>query len=249
VDIPSDIVPSLAGVVVLTAITTAVLALARVPRPASPAIAILRGAVQLAVLSVILTGVITSPIWIALALVVMFAAASAVATGRTGRSPAAFLTMATSIAAGVATTLVVVFATGALAFTPRYVLAIGAIIIGNAMSMATLTGRLFTTAVVDHWDEVEGWLALGATPRQSTRGLARRCIRDALIPGIDQTRTTGLVVLPGAFVGAIFGGISPVDAGRFQIVVLAGIMAAGSITSTLVVRWMGAVRRRPAPLP
>lgn len=42
----------------------------------------------------------------------------------------------------------------------------------------------------------------------------------------DQTKTTGLVTLPGAFVGAIFGGVSPLEAGRFQIVVLAAIMAA-----------------------
>ena len=248
-DIPADLLPSLAGVVTLTAVTTAVLALARVPRLASPAIAILRGAVQLAVISVILTGVITSPVWIALALVVMFTVASSVATGRVGWSRTSFLMMASSIAAGVVTTLLIVFATGALEFTARYALAIGAIIIGNAMSVATLTGRMFTTAVIDHWDEVEAWLALGATPRMSTLHLARRSILDALIPSIDQTRTTGLVVLPGAFVGAIFGGISPIEAGRFQLVVLAGIMTAGSITATLVARWMGPVRYKPAPLP
>ena len=66
-----------------------------------------------------------------------------------------------------------------------------------------------------------------------------------MIPSIDQTKTTGLVVLPGAFVGAIFGGISPLEAGRFQIVVLATIMAAGSLTSVLVATWMGNVRTRP----
>ena len=70
-------------------------------------------------------------------------------------------------------------------------------------------------------------------------------VRDALIPSIDQTKTTGLVVLPGAFVGAIFGGISPLEAGRFQIVVLAAIMAAGSVAAVLIALWMGDVRTRP----
>lgn len=62
---------------------------------------------------------------------------------------------------------------------------------------------------------------------------SRRSARRAH-PPIDQTKTTGLVVLPGAFVGAIFGGISPLEAGRFQIVVLAAIMAAGSVTAVLI---------------
>jgi putative ABC transport system permease protein len=102
--------------------------------------------------------------------------------------------------------------------------------------------------VGDHWDEVEGWLALGATPRQSTFELARHAVYSALIPTTDQTKTTGLVTLPGAFVGAIFGGVSPLEAGRFQIVVLAAIMAAGSITAVVVVNWIAPVQRRPAAL-
>ncbi|GAA5202501.1 ABC transporter permease [Microbacterium jejuense] len=243
--LPADLGPTLVGVLVLAVITTGVLALFRIPGLWAPVVAILRGAVQLAVISVILTGVITSALWIAVALVVMFAIAASVATGRVGRSSRSFAMMASSIAAGVLVAATVVFATGALELTTRYALAIGAIVIGNAMSIATLTGRMFTTSIVDHWDEVEGWLALGATPRASTLHLARRAVRDALVPAIDQTKTTGLVVLPGAFVGAIFGGISPIEAGRFQIVVLAAIMAAGALTSVLVATWMGPVRTKP----
>lgn len=247
-DIPSDLVPSVVGVLVLAAITTAVLASFRIPGLADPAIAIARGGVQLAVISVILGGVITHIGWIALALAVMFTVACTVASRRVGASWRTMGMMVASMAAGILVTLTVVFATGALELTGRYLLAIGAIIIGNSMSVATLTGRMFTTAVTTHWDEVEGWLAIGATPRQATLDLARRAVRDALIPSVDQTKTTGLVVLPGAFVGAIFGGISPLEAGRFQIVVLAGIMAAGAITACLVAAWMGPVRTKPIPM-
>ncbi|MBU4464266.1 MAG: ABC transporter permease [Actinobacteria bacterium] len=246
--VPLDIAPTLVGVVILALVATAALWGFRVPLVWSPALAIVRGTVQLAVISVILTGVIASPVWIGVALTVMFGVAASVATGRIGWSRRALLMMSSSIAAGVVVAAGVVFASGALELTSRYALAIGAIVIGNAMSIATLTGRQFTTGTIDHWDEVEGWLALGATPRASTIQLARRAVRDALIPSIDQTRTTGLVVLPGAFVGAIFGGISPLEAGRFQIVVLATIMAAGAITAVLVALWMGAVRVKPAAL-
>ena len=245
--VPANIWPTLLGVAVLTVVTTVVLAAYRVPRIWSPAIAIARGAVQLAVISVILTGVITSPYLIATALAVMFSVAATVATGRIGWSLRSFRVMSTSIAAGAAVAAATVFTTGALEFTTRYALALGAIIIGNSMTVATLTGRLFTGAVIDHWEEVEGWLALGAPPRTSTLQLARRAVRNALIPAIDQTKTTGLVVLPGAFVGAIFGGLSPVEAGRFQIIVLAAILAAGSITAVLIVTWLGPISVKPQP--
>ena len=101
--------------------------------------------------------------------------------------------------------------------------------------------------MIDRWDQVEGWLALGATPRQATREMARGAVYSALIPTVDQTKTTGLVTLPGAFVGAIFGGLSPLEAGRFQIVVLASIMAAGSVTAILLISMLAPVHVRPAP--
>jgi putative ABC transport system permease protein len=52
-------------------------------------------------------------------------------------------------------------------------------------------------------------------------------------------------VLPGAFVGAIFGGASPLEAGRFQLIVLASVLAAGAISATVLVRLVGGVARKP----
>lgn len=236
---------TLGGVAVLVTITVAVLAGYRVPHPTAPAWAILRGAVQLAAISLVLGGLITHPLGIAAALVVMFAVATTTATRRLGFSAHRFALVSGAMAAKIAVALGVVFGTHALALTGRYVLAIGGIVVGNAMTITTLAGRRFTEAAHDRWEEVEGWLALGATPRRSTLEIARGSVRSALIPSTDQTRTTGLVTLPGAFVGAIFGGVSPLEAGRFQIVVLAAIMAAGSITAVLVVRGLAPVTVRP----
>ncbi len=240
--------PTLVGVGVLAVVTIVVLALTRAPARFAPTLAILRGAAQLAVISVVLTGVITSPIWVGVALLVMFGVATATATRRLGWSPRMLALVAGAMAPGIVVVLVVVFTTGAIAFTARYVLAIGGIIIGNSMTIATLAGRRFLESVREQWELVESWLALGATPRESTRELARRAIHSALIPSTDQTKTTGLVTLPGAFVGAIFGGVSPLEAGRFQIVVLAGIMGAGSITAAVIVGVLAPVRTKPADL-
>jgi putative ABC transport system permease protein len=243
-----ELAPTLLGVAILSLLAVATLAVYGVPHRWAPALAILRGAAQLAVISVVLAGVITNPLWVALALIVMFAVAASTATRRVGWSTPHAIMMASSMLTGVVVAFSVVFLTGALEFSARYALAIGGIVIGNSMSIATLAGRRFVESVDDRWEEVEGWLALGATPRQSTLTLARGAVYSALIPSVDQTKTTGLVTLPGAFVGAIFGGVSPLEAGRFQVVVLAAIMAAGSLTSVLVASWMAPVRQRPTGL-
>ena len=220
----------------------------RTPHRFAPAMAIVRGTAQLAAISLVLSSVISSAAWVALALLVMFTVAAVTAARRLTWSWGRFGLVSGAMGAGIAATLAIVFATGAIAFTPRYALAIGGIVIGNAMTVATLAGRRFTQSVNDSWEEVEGWLALGAAPRQSTLSLARNAIYAALIPVTDQTKTTGLVTLPGAFVGAIFGGVSPLAAGAFQITVLASVMSAGSITAVILIRALAPVRVRPLAL-
>ncbi|QWT23781.1 ABC transporter permease [Subtercola sp. PAMC28395] len=256
----AGLLPTIVAVAALAAVAVAGLLFARVPRASAPVQAILRGALQLAALSLVLSGIISNPVWVALGLVIMFVAAVWTASRRikansittksthtnsTHTTVRQVASIAIAMLTGNVVVLVIVFATGAIEFSPRYALAIGGIVIGNTMSIATLTGRGFHASVHDHWDEVEGWLALGARPIESTRQLARTAIYSALVPSIDQTKTTGIVVLPGAFVGAIFGGASPLEAGRFQIVVLAGILAAGTLTSVLLLRLIGAVTLKP----
>jgi putative ABC transport system permease protein len=53
---------------------------------------------------------------------------------------------------------------------------------------------------------------------------------EALLPGLDQVTTTGVVTLPGAFIGVMLGGGTPVQAATAQALVLFGIMAAQTVT-------------------
>ena len=88
-------------------------------------------------------------------------------------------------------------------------IAVGGIIVGNSMTAATLAGRNFLRGARARSSEVEAWLSLGATPRQAHEEIGREAARESLLPTLDQTKSTGLVTLPGAFVGALFGGASP----------------------------------------
>jgi putative ABC transport system permease protein len=142
------------AVLVLTALTFALVARLGLEQPWLQPWAIVRACVQLGILSVLLTGIITDPRWVALFLVVMVAAATAVSTGRLelGLRGAGFIASVITVAAAIP--LTVVFASGALAFNDRYVLALAGIVIGNAMTVTTLMGRSLRAALLTHREEI-----------------------------------------------------------------------------------------------
>jgi putative ABC transport system permease protein len=199
-----------------------------------PIWALLRAAVQLAVVALLLRGVLAVPWTVVAFVLLMLTTASLTAMGRTrelwrGRQAAVI-----GVVAGALVSLGAILVLRLVDLEARYVVAVGGIIIGNAMSAATLAGRNFLRAARARSSEVEAWLSLGATPADAHRDIGREAVRESLIPTLDQSKSTGLVTLPGAFVGALFGGASPADAAKFQLVVLAGIALAMTVTAIVV---------------
>ena len=232
------------ALLLLLGVVAAVLTAAKVRVRRQVVVAAVRAAVQLAVIGVVLGLVFRYPAGAAVVLAVMLATATRTAAGRLRELAGATRAVLAASLAGALCTLVVAFGTGAVAFSGRYVVALGGITLGT-MTACTLAGRQLLSGIRSRRDEVEGWLALGATPRQAVQDIARTATGEALLPAIDQTRTVGLVTLPGAFVGALFGGASPGNAARFQLVVLVGLLAAEGVAAATLTWLLGA----PDPLP
>ncbi|HEY6746647.1 MAG TPA: ABC transporter permease [Mycobacteriales bacterium] len=229
----------------LVAAAAGALTVAGVPIRRQVVVACARAAVQLAVIGAVLGLVFRFPAAAAVVLLVMLTTATRTAGRRLRELDGALTAVLVASLAGALGTLVVAFGTGAVAFQVRYVVALGGITLGGTMTACTLAGRQLLSGIRSRRDEVEGWLALGATPRQAVRDIARTAAGEALLPAIDQTRTVGLVTLPGAFVGALFGGASPGTAARFQLVVLVGLLAAEAVAAVTLTWLLGA----PRPLP
>ena len=70
--------------------------------------------------------------------------------------------------------------------------------------------------------------------------MARPAAALALIPGMDQTRTVGLVTLPGAFVGVLLAGASPWQAGATQVLVLVALLLVQAIAVAVTVELIAA---------
>jgi putative ABC transport system permease protein len=224
----------------VVALTTWLLArLARVPLGWLPVTAILRAGVQLAAVALVLRGVLAVPWTVGLFVLLMVTTATWTAGGRLAALPGGRRIALVGVVAGATASLTMVFALRLVDLEARYVVAVAGIVIGNAMSAATLAGRTFLRDARARRDEVEAWLSLGATPARAYDDVGRTAAREALLPTLDQTRSTGLVTLPGAFVGALFGGATPVVAAQFQLVVLAGIALAMLTTAVVVTRLAG----------
>jgi UDP-glucose/iron transport system permease protein len=237
------------ALVLLAGAAAGALTLAGVPIRRQVVVAGARAAVQLAVIGAVLGLVFRFPAAAAVVLLVMLTTATRTAGRRLRDLDGATVAVLAASLAGALCTLVVAFATGAVAFQVRYVVALGGITLGGTMTACTLAGRQLLSGIRSRRDEVEGWLALGATPRQAVRDIARTAAGEALLPAIDQTRTVGLVTLPGAFVGALFGGASPGTAARFQLVVLVGLLAAEAVAAVTLTWLLGAPRPLPLATP
>jgi putative ABC transport system permease protein len=241
----SQVVHLAIGVAALLVLTYAVLRIAHVRIGWAPATAIARGAVQLAVVGLALRGVLSAPPTVAAALAVMLGTAVWTSGGRLKALPGARVAALVGCIAGAVSALTVVFALGVLPFQARYLVALGGIVIGATMTGSTLAGRHLIAGMRSRRDEIEAWLSLGATMRQAIADIARSAAAEALVPGLDQTRTTGLVTLPGAFIGALLGGANPLQAARFQLVVLAAILACQSVVAVTITYLLGAPEQLP----
>jgi putative ABC transport system permease protein len=125
---------------------------------------------------------------------------------------------------------------GAFAATPRAAVPTAGILIGGAMTAATITGRRLLEALEEQEGEIEARLSLGDDAQTALRPILRRAVTTGLVPVIDQTRSVGLVTLPGTFVGLVLGGASPAAAARVQLLVLLALLAVELFSALIVGR-------------
>lgn len=241
-----DAVQSGIAVLVLLGITIITSSLARVRIRADVLIALARGAVQMVAIALVIGWVFRHPEGVAVYLGVMLVAASITSARRIQCGMALAPLLGLAIGAGATCAVIPVLASGALQMQSETIVPFTAQIIGGSMTAASLTGVRLRDDVARDWGQVEAWLSLGATPRQAVADFGRVAAGRALIPAIDQTRSAGLVTLPGAFVGLLLGGASPGEAAEVQLLVLAGLLAAETVAAVLTARslatWLGTTR-------
>lgn len=210
-------------------------------------VAAVRVLVQLTAIALIIAAVVDD-LRLSAALVVVMFAVAVFTTGRSVEAIGSWAWIAIAVGAGLVPVMAIVLASGAVPPEGIAVIPIAGIVVGNAMTAHTLGGRRSFAALREEHSQYEACLSLGLLPSQAIEEIIHRRVPEALLPGLDQVRTTGLVTLPGAFIGVMLGGGSPAQAATAQVLVLFGIMAAQTITVVVAERLIAARRLLPADL-
>ena len=195
-----------------------------------------RAVVQLAVVSLVIAAVLGSVCWSLGFVLLMFLVATWTSAGRIDAPRGQIGWVAAAIAAGIAPVLLLILGSGVVPFNGAGIVPTAGIVVGGAMTAATLTGRRAYDELAGKFGTYEAGLALGMQSPEAAFEVIQPSAMEALTPGLDQTRTVGLVTLPGAFVGVLLGGGTPLEAGAAQIMVLIGLMAAQAITTAILLR-------------
>lgn len=198
--------------------------------------AAVRAVVQLAVVALVIAAVMRSLWWSLAFVLLMFVVASVTAHRRIGAPRDQLPWTALALASGVVPVVALCLGSGVIPLNGAGVIPIAGIVLGGAMMACTLTGRRAFDELSAHRGSYEAALALGLTSPDAAHLVIQPTAREALTPGLDQTRTVGLVTLPGAFIGVLLGGGTALEAGAAQVLVLIGLMAAQAITTAGLLR-------------
>jgi putative ABC transport system permease protein len=205
-------------------------------------VASIRAVIQLSAVSLVIAAALASTWWSLLFALVMLAVATWTSATRIRARGRQVLWVGIAIAAGVLPVLGLILGSGTIPFTGEGLVPTAGIIIGNTMTAATLTGRRAYDELESHFGSYEAGLALGLQSPDAALEVIQPSAREALRPNLDATSTVGLVTLPGAFIGVLLGGGTPLQAGAAQVLVLLGIMASQAITCAVLLQLVAHAR-------
>lgn len=126
-------------------------------------------------------------------------------------------------------------------YDPRYAIPLAGIILGNVLNSASLGLDGLLGSVVRERVAIEAQLAMGTRFWGAMRELIRAAVRRALLPTINQMAAAGVVTLPGIMTGQIIAGMDPLQAAKYQILLMF-LLAGGSGLAAVAVVYLAAMR-------
>lgn len=177
--------------------------------------------------------------WSVLAvLLVMLSVAAVVARNRIGKQIGRLLPV-TGGTLLISTALTMVYTTSVVIrpdvwYEPRYIIPLTGIVLGNAMTAASVAGDRLVSSLKRHQIEIETHLSLGATPEQAIAAYRKEAVKAGLIPTVNAMMVVGIVTLPGIITGQLLGGAEPLNAALYQMLVMFMLAFCNLLTSVLI---------------
>jgi len=117
-------------------------------------------------------------------------------------------------------------------YAPQYAIPLLGMLLGNNMSGIAIAMDRLTHAAWEQRNIIEARLMLGESWDVAIADYRRQAIRSGMIPIINAMAAAGVVSLPGMMTGQILAGAPPVEAVKYQILIMF-LIAAGTGLGTL----------------
>jgi putative ABC transport system permease protein len=121
-------------------------------------------------------------------------------------------------------------------YTPRLVLPILGMVLGNTLNGISLSLETLTTTAQRERASIEARIALGATRVGALSVVTRQALKTGMMPIVNAMAATGIVSLPGMMTGQILAGVDPVEATKYQVLItflIAGATALGAFLAVM----------------
>ena len=120
-------------------------------------------------------------------------------------------------------------------YDPQYFIPLLGMVLGNTLTGISLGLDRFMESLVNQRQKIETLLALGATRWEATHEEVKAAIKTGMIPMINSMMVMGIVSLPGMMTGQFLAGANPLDAVRYQIIIIFAIASATALGTLGVV--------------
>ncbi len=126
-------------------------------------------------------------------------------------------------------------------YKPQYAIPLLGMILGNTMNGVALALERLMHNVWQQRAVIEGRLMLGETWNEAIGDIRRESVRSGMIPIINAMAVAGVVSLPGMMTGQILAGSPPLEAVKYQILIMF-MIAGGTGFGTLAAVWVASRR-------
>jgi len=124
-------------------------------------------------------------------------------------------------------------------YTPQYAIPLLGMMLGNTMTGVALALDRLTTSAWQQRQVIEARLILGQDWRTAIGDITRDSVRIGMMPMINAMAAAGLVSLPGMMTGQILSGTEPLEAVKYQILIMF-LITAGTGFAAILATWVGA---------
>lgn len=119
-------------------------------------------------------------------------------------------------------------------YSAQLVVPLAGMLLGNSVSALAVGLTRFFESMRERRDEVDMLLALGATRWEAARPSIVSSIRLGMLPTTASLASSGIVTIPGMMAGQVIAGGDPLDAAKYQFVILAAISALTLLADTII---------------